>query len=336
MPLQQESPTAGVELTAPVPFDHPYWRGLRGDIVFGPIIWVTAMGAPLVRPLFPGPVDIIGDVHGEFDALRDLLRCMGYREDGIHPEGRRLVFAGDLTDRGPDNIAVVNFVRTLVEADPPRAQVTLGNHDLNLALSHKRAHNEWFFAESPDRQQQVREFLRSLPIVLERPDLRVVHACWNREMVDLARSADDVIGFYKLHAERIRHQNDREPQLDEIARRLNLQNRNPVKLLTSGPERRASAPFETGGKVRQEERVEWWTDYTDPVWCVFGHYAIPTDQKHFFGKAVCIDFGGGYRALERSAPGFTGTYTTRLGAARFPRHGGSAELPRPYAQRIVG
>jgi hypothetical protein len=126
------------------------------------------------------------------------------------------------------------------------------------------------------------------------------------------------VGLYKNHADRIRDENDRDPQLDEIGRRLNLQNRNPVKLLTSGPERRASAPFETGGKVRQEERVEWWTDYTDPVWCVFGHYAIPTDHQHFFGKAVCIDFGGGYRGLERSAPGFNGTYTTRLGAARFP------------------
>jgi hypothetical protein len=32
------------------------------------------MGAPLVRCLFPDPVDIISDVHGEFDALHDLLR----------------------------------------------------------------------------------------------------------------------------------------------------------------------------------------------------------------------------------------------------------------------
>jgi hypothetical protein len=51
----------------------------------------------------------------------------------------------------------------------------------------------------------------------------------------------------------------------------------------------------------------------------FGHYAIPADQPHFFGKAVCLDFGRGYRAKERAAPGFTGTFTTRLGAARFPK-----------------
>jgi hypothetical protein len=65
-------------------------------------------------------------------------------------------------------------------------------------------------------------------------------------------------------------------------------------------------------------RTQWWRDYTDPVWCVFGHYAIPADQPHFFGKAVCVDFGGGYRAKERAATGFNGTFTTRLGAARFP------------------
>ena len=53
----------------------------------------------LVRPLFSGPLDIIADVHGEIDALRSLLRHLGYREDGTHAEGRRVVFVGDLTDR---------------------------------------------------------------------------------------------------------------------------------------------------------------------------------------------------------------------------------------------
>jgi hypothetical protein len=55
----------------------------------------------LVQPLFDGPVDIIGDVHGEIDALRSLMRHLGYKDDGFHPENRRLVFVGDLTDRGP-------------------------------------------------------------------------------------------------------------------------------------------------------------------------------------------------------------------------------------------
>ena len=67
----------------------------------------------LVRPLFAGPIDIVGDIHGEIDALLALLHHLGYAEDGIHAQGRRLVFVGDLTDRGPDSPSVVSLVGRL-------------------------------------------------------------------------------------------------------------------------------------------------------------------------------------------------------------------------------
>ncbi len=275
------------------------------------------MGASLVRTLFAGPVDIVGDVHGEFGALQDLLSHLDYDKDGIHPQGRRLGFVGDLTDRGPENLSVINLVQSLVNADPPRAQITLGNHELNILLGRQREGNDWFFAERAEKQQQLTDFFRSFPLALERADLRVVHACWDQHMIDLARRGNDAVSLFHDHAERIKGEFADDSSLDEVARRLRLQNENPVKILTSGPERR-SAPFAAGGRVRQEERIDWWASYTDGVWCVFGHYAIPAGQPHFFGKAICVDFGGGYRALERSAPGFAGAYKTRLAAARFP------------------
>ncbi|MFC2307434.1 MAG: metallophosphoesterase, partial [Neisseria elongata] len=48
------------------------------------------------------PLDIVGDVHGEFAAFQSLLHRLGYRDDGVHPRGRRLVVVGDWCDRGPD------------------------------------------------------------------------------------------------------------------------------------------------------------------------------------------------------------------------------------------
>ena len=63
-----------------------------------------------VQPLFDGPLDIVGDIHGEIAALDALLERLGYTPDGRHRKGRRLAFLGDLVDRGTDSPAVVERV----------------------------------------------------------------------------------------------------------------------------------------------------------------------------------------------------------------------------------
>lgn len=60
----------------------------------------------LIQTLPPGPLDIIGDIHGEIDSLRQLLKELGYDEEGNHPNDRLLVFVGDFCDRGPDSCYV--------------------------------------------------------------------------------------------------------------------------------------------------------------------------------------------------------------------------------------
>ncbi|MFI5273673.1 MAG: metallophosphoesterase [Ktedonobacterales bacterium] len=76
------------------------------------------------------PFDIIGDVHGCIAELRQLLALLGYQRRGeayAHPQGRRLVFAGDLEDRGPDSVAVLRAVIASHKAGS--ALLVLGNHD---------------------------------------------------------------------------------------------------------------------------------------------------------------------------------------------------------------
>lgn len=153
-------------------------------------------------------------------------------------------------------------------------------------------------------------------MALERPGLRLVHACWRDDMIDLARKSDDVVTLYERHARLVEEANAADPSLDEVGKRLHAQNRNPIKLITSGPEERVP-PFFTGGKWREEGRVEWWQDHDGPNTVVFGHYAIPANQPHVFGKAVCVDFGVGYRHAERMKGG-VGGYKTRLAALRLP------------------
>jgi hypothetical protein len=61
---------------------------------------------------------VVGDVHGCLEELEDLLRAVG------HERGRdRLVFLGDLVDRGPDPAGVVRRAREL------DAECVLGNHE---------------------------------------------------------------------------------------------------------------------------------------------------------------------------------------------------------------
>src|SRR5215831_3160248 len=58
------------------------------------------------------PFDIIGDVHGCVDELRTLLGKLGYESAGLgyaHPLGRRVVFVGDLIDRGPGSVSVLEI-----------------------------------------------------------------------------------------------------------------------------------------------------------------------------------------------------------------------------------
>lgn len=89
-----------------------------------------------------GPFDIIGDVHGCFDELQELLSELGYsvsRVDetesnfGFHvtaPENRKAIFVGDLVDRGPDSPGVLRLVMSMVHAGV--AYCVPGNHDLKL------------------------------------------------------------------------------------------------------------------------------------------------------------------------------------------------------------
>src|SRR5262249_27499461 len=89
-----------------------------------------------------GPFDIVGDVHGCFDELVELLERLGYAvapdtdADGARtyavppPEGRTAVFRGDLVDRGPKTPEVLRLVMTMVAAGA--ALCVPGNHESKL------------------------------------------------------------------------------------------------------------------------------------------------------------------------------------------------------------
>jgi hypothetical protein len=90
----------------------------------------------------PGPFDIIGDVHGCRTELVALLGKLGYTVRGstedpevIPPEGRRVLFLGDLVDRGPDSPGVLRLVMRMLRDG--HALCVPGNHEAKL-LRHLR------------------------------------------------------------------------------------------------------------------------------------------------------------------------------------------------------
>ena len=81
-----------------------------------------------------GPFDIIGDIHGCYTELCTLLTTLGYAPDNTtvwrHEAGRRAIFVGDLVDRGPGVVPVVNLVMAMCAAGT--AFCVPGNHDDKL------------------------------------------------------------------------------------------------------------------------------------------------------------------------------------------------------------
>ena len=266
----------------------------------------------LIQPLPPGPLDIVGDIHGEYDALCQLLAHLGYDAHGHHSEGRTLVFVGDFCDRGPDSPAVLALVQSLVQAG--RAAAVLGNHEINLLREDAKDGSGWFFdarmardqekyapfhRPTPEQRQDIVGFLSSLPLGLERPDLRVIHAAWMPREIAIARalpagSARQSYDSFEIEAARQARASRLTERLHEERRQWphNLEDRgcmppflpahsenelnkamfNPLKVLTTGVERECRQPFYAGGKWRFVERVGWWNDYTDDIPVIVGHY----------------------------------------------------------------
>lgn len=138
-----------------------------------------------------GPFDIIGDVHGCFDELVELLRQLGHGVDEaaftVQPaSGRKLVFVGDLVDRGPKVPQVLKLVMNAVASGA--ALCVPGNHDAKLMrklrgrevqITHGLAESLAQLANEPeDFRKRVAEFIDELVshYVLDDGKLVVAHA----------------------------------------------------------------------------------------------------------------------------------------------------------------
>ena len=220
-----------------------------------------------------GPFDIIGDVHGCFDELCELLRKLDYAVDTAtytvsrqDASPRKVVFLGDLCDRGPKNAEVLRLVMNMV--GDGSAICVPGNHDAKLLRYLKGANVTpthgldvtiaALDAETPEFREDVKKFLDGLVshYVLDEGKLAVSHAGVPEKYQ--GRASGRVRSFC-LYGE------------------------------TTGERDEFGLP----------ERIDWTEDYRGRAAVVYGH--IASQEVRVLNGTYCIDtgcvFGGSLTAM---------------------------------------
>ena len=205
--------------------------------------------------------DVIGDIHGCYEELRDLLQALGYEIDGnglcrTAASRRKVVFLGDLVDRGPMTPAVLALVMDMVASG--MALCILGNHEEKLLRALKgrkviidhglRESMEQLKGESEQFITEVMGFLDSLSAhcLLDGGKLVVAHAGLPESM----------------HGKQSRS-----------ARSFALYGKT-----TGGVD-------EFGLPVREN----WAEDYRGLAMVVYGH--TPVSEPKWLNKTICLDTG---------------------------------------------
>jgi len=136
--------------------------------------------------------DIISDVHGCLHELNQLLEKLGCEWDGdsnvfAPPDGRKIVFVGDIVDRGPSSYAALVVVKQMMRKG--YALSVQGNHDnklmrfcqgRNVVQNHGLDKTIKQLEKAGGDKDRTAKFIEGLPyfLLLDDGKLAVTHAAW--------------------------------------------------------------------------------------------------------------------------------------------------------------
>jgi protein phosphatase len=208
-----------------------------------------------------GPFDIIGDIHGCYDELCELLSSLAYKVDAEKciaqpPVNRKAVFLGDLCDRGPKNVEVIRLVMNMVQTGD--AWCVAGNHDVKLLRKLKGSNVQ--LSHGLDRtvkelETQDEEFIAKVKGFL-----------------------DGLISHYVF--------DDRKLVVAHAGLKEKYQGRG------SGRVRDFCLYGDTTGEIDEyglPVRLPWANEYHGKALVVYGH--IPTPEVQILNNTACIDTG---------------------------------------------
>ena len=221
-----------------------------------------------------GPFDIIGDIHGCYDELVELLALLGYELSNLpdgglsvkHPQGRKVIFVGDYVDRGPKVVEVLKLVMGMHNAG--MGICVPGNHDVKLAraLRGKNVTQTHGLAESMSQMEQESEEFK----------------------VQVAEFIESMISHYVFDNEKL--------VVAHAGMKKELQGR------ASGRVREFALYGETTGETDEfglPIRVNWAEEYRGGATVVYGH--TPVTEPQWINRTINVDtgcvFGGKLTAL---------------------------------------
>lgn len=225
-----------------------------------------------------GPFDIIGDIHGCFEETKALLETLGYYlEPGAcydfgrgyrvsHPQGRKVIFLGDIVDRGPAIPEMLRLVMSMVADET--ALCVPGNHEIKLVrkLRGKNVQLKHGLAETVEQlEPETVEFKSNVETFL-----------------------DNLVSHYVL--------DDGKLVVAHAGMKEEYQGRG------SGKVREFALYGETTGEIDEfglPVRYNWAAEYKGSAIVVYGHTPVPEAQ--WLNKTINIDtgcvFGGKLTAL---------------------------------------
>lgn len=273
--------------------------------------------------------DIVGDIHGHSDILVQLLQKLNHLDNNENvidnPHGRKLIFCGDLINRGPDTPKVLAIVKSL--HDKGYAEVIPGNHEFFSLFYHLYGKEEFIqpyiskkaiaFFEHTMIQFRGKEkdwsmymdWFMGFPMFIENNSLRVIHALWD----------DSYIQYLKENLKNI----SVGEVIKQIAENKNLDLLYKTNKLLRGREIKFEKEEQKQlGLYYQKMRTKWWLQdgeynfaeyflnipekskqflkgygtkhelrHAGDLPLFFGHYSIETTPYLTSPQFCCLDFG---------------------------------------------
>lgn len=219
-------------------------------------------------------IDVIGDIHGCYRELVELFGVLGYKQEQnifIHSDDRIPIFLGDITDRGPNSLAVIELVYEMV-IQRKIAKYVPGNHCNKLY--------RYFLGNRVEQKHGLETTVAELQKLSPKQQAKIA-----KKFKHLYQQAPIYLKIEQLHAV-IAHAGIKEAYIGRLDKKVE-------KFVLYGD---ISGAFYPDGRPI---RGDWALNYHGKDWIIYGH--TPVQKPRIIGKTINIDtgcvFGGALTAF---------------------------------------